>query len=220
MRIANILFDLDGTLVDSSPGIEYSAAAAITAVLPERALADLRQLIGPPIRQMMAQALNIAESGVLDRLEHNFRVSYDGGGWRKTVAYPGVAQMLSELLQAGVKNFIVTNKPVAPTQRILRALNLRRYFADVASLNATEPAFASKTEAAAYLISKHELNPEATILVGDSMDDARAAQACGLRFGAAAYGYGELHFRTELPVHIVLPAPCELISVIRTHNQI
>lgn len=220
MRIENVLFDLDGTLVDSVPGIEYSAMAAVSAVIPQREELSLRRLIGPPVREVLRQALNCDEPGTLDELERRFRVSYDSEGWQKTVAYDGVAEVLFWLSRANVKSFVITNKPIIPTRKILGALGFAGYFEEVVSLNSREPPFLSKAEAAGYLITKHGLKTETTIFVGDSIDDARAAKLCDLRFAAAAYGYGRPHTQYELPVHIVLPEPDKLVSVVTEHNHV
>ncbi len=213
-KTKNILFDLDGTLIDSFPGIEHSARVAVSAVMPERELPDLRRLIGPPIREVLRQAVNGAEPGMLDELERRFRTSYDDEGWRKSAAYHGVAEALSRLSHAKLKSFVVTNKPTLPAKRILRRLGLLEYFEEVISLNSRTPPFPSKAEAAMYLISMHGLNLSATLFVGDSLDDARAAQSCGLRFIAVTYGYGGLGSRCDLPVHATLNCMSRLVSVI------
>ncbi len=213
-KTENILFDLDGTLIDSFPGIEHSARAAVSAVMPERELPDLRRLIGPPIREVLGRAVSEAEPGTLDELERRFRTSYDEEGWRKSVAYRGVAETLSRLSHAKLKSFVVTNKPTLPAKRILGRLGLLEYFKEVISLNSRTPPFSSKAEAVTYLISRHGLNLPATLFVGDSVDDARAAQSCGLRFIAVTYGYGCLDSRCGFPVHAALNCMSRLVSVI------
>ncbi len=83
MKTENILFDLDGTLIDSFSGIEHSARAAIAAVMPQRELPDLRRLIGPPVREVLRRAVSEVGSEKLDELERRFRISYDTQGWKK-----------------------------------------------------------------------------------------------------------------------------------------
>jgi phosphoglycolate phosphatase len=106
-----VLFDLDGTLLNSIPGIAYSVAAAFRAAgLPERTL-DLRRLIGPPIRTILSRAAEATDDALLDELEWHFRVSYDSEGWGQTLCFPGVPELLETLKRNGHRLFIISNKP-------------------------------------------------------------------------------------------------------------
>jgi len=218
IKIENILFDLDGTLIDSLPGIEHSMRAAISAVVPQREVSDLRSLIGPPIREVLRRAVHDIESETLDALEREFRVNYDDQGWRKAVAYHGVTEVLSLLSHAKLKSFVVTNKPILPAKRILERLALSNYFEEVVSLNSQVPSFSSKAEAAAYVMTKHSLNASSTLFVGDSVDDARVAHLCGLRFAAVTYGYGRPDSQLDLPIYVTLDNMGGLASIIEGNH--
>jgi phosphoglycolate phosphatase len=180
-------------LVDSSPGVEYSSRAALRQVLPDREFADLREWIGPPIRAMFRRKFSDLDEATLDELERAFRASYDRDGWQKTAAYPGVAPTLARLAERGVKSFVVTNKPSVPTRRILEQLQLDKFFTEIVTPDSKSPPFTSKAEGVSCLLTHYFLNTRQTLLVGDSEDDDRAAQACGVLFLAAAYGYGDAH---------------------------
>ncbi len=185
-----IFFDLDGTLVDSAPGIQYGVAAAWNAVRPGPPCPDVRPLMGPPVREMFRRALPGAPEAMLAALERAFRAAYDGEGWKRTVPFAGVLPTLSVLNARGLACFGVTNKPQVPTQRILVHCGLAEHFRAFRSPDSRQPAFASKAEATQALLGEHGLAPAAACLVGDTVDDARAAQACGLRFFAFSGGYG------------------------------
>jgi phosphoglycolate phosphatase len=193
MPATAILFDLDGTLVDSLPGIEYSIHAALREVLPDREPVEPRGWIGPPIRAMFRRAFQDIDDATLNDLERAFRSSYDSEGWQKTVAYNGVAATLARLAEQGVRSFVVTNKPRIPTQRVLGQFNLLKFFTAVVTPDSKSPPFASKSEMVSYLLTHYSLKSRQTLLVGDSDDDDRAAQGCGLPFLAVAYGYGGAH---------------------------
>jgi phosphoglycolate phosphatase len=192
MRIMNLLFDLDGTLVDTLPGIEYSCRAAASAILPQREFPGLRGRIGPPIREIFQKIFLDLTPDTLDGLENRFRASYDTEGWLKSEAYPQVAETLTELRRREVRCFVVTNKPALATGRILEHVGLRQYFDQAVSPDSRPERFASKAEAIAYLLEQHELKCDDSWFVGDSKDDADAAKACTLRFIAVVYGYGEV----------------------------
>jgi len=189
MELSSILFDLDGTLVDTLPGIDYSCRAAVQAVLPNRKLENLRQRMGPPIREIFRQAFSSVEPIVLNQLEAQFRANYDTVGWQKSIAYPSVAETLAQLNDWHINCFVVTNKPSVPTERILSHLGLSKYIKEVTAPDSSSGTFSSKASAIKYLLSKYQLASEHTVVVGDSADDARAAQACHLRFVAVSYGY-------------------------------
>jgi phosphoglycolate phosphatase len=216
MRIEtdNILFDLDGTLVNTVPGIEYACRVAIEAVLRNRTIPDLRRYIGPPIRQVLSQVLPDADAETLDQLERRFRLCYDGDGWQKSFAYDGVIETLKQLATRGIRCFVVTNKPCLPTQKILQHLGMINYLAATLSANSKTPPFTSKAEMASYLIAHHDLEAAKTVLVGDSDDDANAALKCGLMFIAVSYGYGRAYTRRDQTVSVVLDRFDQLLEIV------
>ena len=118
--VRHVIFDLDGTLVDSLPGIAFSVDAALAACGLPQAGVDQAPLIGPPVREILAAVSGATSRELLDWMERSFRASYDAEGWRRTVCLPGVPDMLRRLMTGGVDLWIATNKPALPTGRILR----------------------------------------------------------------------------------------------------
>lgn len=186
----SVIFDLDGTLVDSLPGIEYSARTAIESVLPGVPMPDLKAIIGPPIAAMFARLWPDLDPEKMARLVAAFRSHYAEKGCLDSLPFPGVMDSLSRLQAAGLRMFVLTNKPAAPTKTILVALGLAEFFAGVLAPDSPESPFASKPDGARALMRRFALDADQTTLVGDGADDAAAAEACGFRFIAAAYGYG------------------------------
>lgn len=194
--IKNIIFDFDGTLVDSLSGIEISVREAIKNVFPNKKISNLRSLIGPPVEEVFASLLGEVEPILLARLVDEFRNHYDSMGFKKTVPFNQVEDTLKLLKENGVNSLIATNKPIKATIAILEWLALDQLFIDVISRD-SEPFFNSKTEITAFLLEKHDLNHKNTLYVGDSIDDALAAQALGLKFLYAQYGYGLINDKFE-----------------------
>ena len=201
MAITHIFFDLDGTLVHSFPGIAFSANSAVSRVLPDLTAPDFLPYIGPPIREIFRQALREENPEKLFLLEQAFRKSYDSEGWTKTTAFPGVAKTLGSLREANITCFVLTNKPHRPTQAILRHLGLETFFANVFTPDTRTPHFVSKVEAALDARDRMGLPAGKGMIVGDSLDDAAAAEACGFQFAAATSGYGTAHLQQRHPVH-------------------
>ena len=186
----NVIFDLDGTLVDSLPGIESSVRTAIRSVLPGVRMPDLKAVIGPPIATMFARLWPDLDPEKMALLVAAFRSHYAEKGCLDSLPFPGVPETLSRLHAAGMPLFVLTNKPAAPTKMILGALRMEEFFAGVLAPDSPESRFASKPDGALALMRRFALSPDQTTLVGDGADDAAAANACGFRFIAAAYGYG------------------------------
>ena len=212
MAITQLFFDLDGTLVDSFPGIAFSASAALAQTLPGRKAPDFMPFIGPPIREIFRRALPENDLKILDRLEQSFRASYNSEGWRKTRAYPGVEKVLAQVCQSGRVCRVLTNKPQQPARAILRQLGLDRFFDEVITPDLHQPGFSSKIEAALDAQRRHDLVGEKTIMVGDSADDGAAAAACGFKFAAATFGYGRAYEQCDHPVHCRLERFEDLLS--------
>ncbi len=186
----SVIFDLDGTLVDSLPGIEFSARTAIASVLPGVPMPDLKAVIGPPIATMFARLWPDLDPEKMALLVAAFRSHYLDKGCLDSSPFPGVMETLFLLQTAGMRMFVLTNKPAAPTKTILGALGVAEMFAAVLSPDSPESPFYSKPDGARALMRWFTLDPGQTTLVGDGADDAAAAEACGFHFIAAAYGYG------------------------------
>lgn len=217
--IANLIFDLDGTLLDSFPGIAYSAQEAMAQVLPGRKAPDFRPFIGPPIREIYRRALGETDEGILRQLEQAYRASYDFEGWRQTRTYPDVTETLQRLIEQDFICFVLTNKPRLPTLKILENLKLDCYFKAVMTPDMRTPCFTSKSEAAHGLCREFKLRAGETLLVGDSPDDAAAAADCGFAFAGVAFGYGNVHKSKNLTINFLLNNFRDLATILKTQNQ-
>ena len=190
MRYGNIIFDLDGTLVDSLAGIEASSRHAVNQCFPAKSLPPMRELIGPPIAKMFARLWPELNASELETLVASFRQHYNAEGCFLSELYPGVRETLRTLQEYGATMFVLTNKPRHATGLILEHLRVLSCFTALVSPDSQEPAFTAKREGAKLLREKYDLDPAATVLVGDGRDDAEAAEASGFSFLIAAYGYG------------------------------
>jgi phosphoglycolate phosphatase len=179
---------------------------------PGAELPDLRPFVGPPIREIFRLALNVEDSVMLEGLEASFRRHYNSEGWLQTVAYADVLQTLTVLSAADVRLGVVTNKPQVPTRSILAHLDLARFMEIVVTPDLVSPAYSNKTQALAAALSSQSLIPRRSLFVGDSCDDAAAAAACGTRFAAVTYGYGDACLQTAHPIHLKLDSLGDLFS--------
>ncbi len=187
---ADILFDLDGTLIDSSPGILASFGRILAADGLRPAVPLEASLIGPPLAVTLRQVSGIEDEAALARLVEAFKQDYDTAGYLATEVFPGVVAGLAQLAAAGARLFIVTNKRLVPTRRILEALGLAPFFAGIHTRDETEPMAPSKTVVTQRVVARYGIERSRAFFVGDSDEDATAARENGLAFIHAAYGYG------------------------------
>lgn len=190
LRFSNLIFDLDGTLVDSSAGIAASIRYAVAETFPSLVVPSIDRFIGPPIAKMFAQMWPHFAPAELDALVAAFREHYDTHGSAESRLYPRVCETLQVLRELEATMFVLTNKPLRATQNILKQTAVADFFEEIISPDAVDPAFASKTAGAEYLRARHLLEGARTAVIGDGQDDAAAAGACGFTFIFARYGYG------------------------------
>jgi phosphoglycolate phosphatase len=196
----SIIFDLDGTLIDSLPGIEFSMREAFATLdLPMRRT-DIRELIGPPIRTILARVGAIDDAQNLDKLESAFRTSYDSLGWCQTACFPGVEAALRMMRAREWRLFIVTNKPEKIALQILEHLRILHYFESVLTRDSHPGAVFGKHDMVRALMETDCIEPESCILAGDTMEDARAAAKAGIEFAHMTYGYGRIDEDASVPV--------------------
>jgi phosphoglycolate phosphatase len=187
----NILFDLDGTLIDSAPGIEESFYHAYLKVYNEHCPKIITTFIGPPIDQVLT-AVN--GEGNLDTIKHfidAFKQHYDNEGYKKSKLYDDVEWVLDFLLENKLNIFIATNKREKPTKLILEYLSIGKYFTGIYCPDILEEKFKNKTELISHLLESHSLQLNETIMIGDTMHDGKAADENKLDFAMVEYGYGQ-----------------------------
>ena len=209
-----VLFDLDGTLVDSAPDLA-GAANRLRADhgLPPLPLAQLRPMVGSGARGMVGVAFGVAPGDArFEPLRDAFLAHYEAGLLERTRPFDGVEAMLSALEAAGLPWGIVTNKATRFTTPIVAGLGLARRAA-VVVCGDTTPHAKPHPEPLWHAARALGLAPEGVVYVGDDLRDAQAAKAAGMAMVAATWGYlgvGE-------PVHawgadVLLDAPGRLVD--------
>jgi phosphoglycolate phosphatase len=199
-----ILFDLDGTLVDSLPGIEFSVGEAFSRCNLPLAKKSLRELIGPPIRTILSRAGNVREESSLDALEHAFRVSYDAEGWRKTICFPDVDGVLRMMRGRGHRLFVISNKPRHASLQILKRERILQYFDAVITRDSRAPNYGGKGEMIGALLAEHGVIEKDCVMVGDTAEDGKAAAAAGIKYVQMTHGYGAVGQLATIPVAVTL----------------
>jgi phosphoglycolate phosphatase len=188
--IGAVMFDLDGTLVHSSPGVLASFRKTFDAEGVTAVQAIDESVIGPPLLTTLARLTAIDDADRLQQLAHTFKATYDTDGVLFADPYPGLAGVLEALTAAGREVFIVTNKRLSPARMIAERLGMMPRLAGVYALDSFTPPAARKRNVIQHLLAERGISASSAVMVGDSVDDADAAAANGVPFIAVTYGYG------------------------------
>lgn len=190
MKYKNILFDLDGTLIDSAPGIVESFSFAFNKIYGVECIKDIKPLIGPPINEVLHTVNGETDSLVIKEFVDAFKLHYDNEGFKKSQLFENVSEVLKSLINDKLELYIATNKRKKPTNLILEYLNLNQYFKGVYCPDSFELIFENKTKLVHNLITSFTLEKSESLFVGDTSHDGIAAIANGLDFALVEYGYG------------------------------
>ena len=187
--VRTCIFDLDGTLIDSRPGIAWAAEQAAQRAAPGARLVGLDSAIGARALQLFTQCLPEQPPDVIAAVIAEFRHVYDGEGWRMADVYDGVPELLRDLVRQGISLCIVTNKPALPTRQILEATGLAPLIDEAVSPD-TADGGGDKKSALRALVERRAIDGPSAVYVGDTSEDHEAARHAGVRFVGVSYGYG------------------------------
>jgi len=185
-----ILFDLDGTLVDSAADI----AEALNDLLAEEArtpysLAEVKRMVGEGVVRLMEKAFG--ETAHAAERAERFMAIYTPRSARLTVPVDGAFAALDHFKTLGVPLAVCTNKPDEAAREVLESLGLAAYFREIIGGSSGLP---RKPDPASLLEAARRLGaePAHTLMIGDSLPDVMAARAAGMRVVVVDSGYGEI----------------------------
>jgi phosphoglycolate phosphatase len=145
---------------------------------------------------------------LIDRLFQLFREDYDTQGYQQSLIYPGIDGVLRRLSETGKMLFVVTNKRMVPTRKILRMYGWVDLFRGIHALDAGPIIFSCKADMIGHVLQQYTIEPADAVMIGDTTEDAEAAHANNLPFHGVAWGYGGLTRGQNLSV---LGQPNELL---------
>ena len=209
-----VLFDLDGTLTDPKLGITRCIQHALGMLGESVPDADaLEWCIGPPLHQSFARILNTDSSSRIGEAMGHYRARFRETGMFENSLYPAIPGVLGALRASDLRLFVATSKPWVFARPIIEHFGLGDYFEAVhgAELDGTR---ADKSALIEFILDRHGLCADETVMVGDRSHDIAGARSRGVPSIGVTYGYGGRDELERAGAHFVVDSPTELIALI------
>jgi phosphoglycolate phosphatase len=215
---AAVLFDLDGTLVDSLPGI----ADAYRVVLSELALddlddADLTQFVGPPIREVLGSHYGL-EGLRLEQGVQRFREHYGSNGLLEFDTYPGIDDLLDTLYRRGLRLAIATSKMTTMADQVIEHAGWSGYFSFIGGAEADSSRYL-KEDVLRWALDHVADEVPALAMVGDRAADIAAARSLGLTAVGVTWGYGSHEELEQAGANVIVATTPELLETLVELDQ-
>lgn len=197
-KYSTILFDLDGTVIDSGEGVTNSVIYSLDkfGIRVEDKTA-LKRFIGPPLVYSYKNFYGFDDEKATKAIEY-YREYYTAKGIFEGYIYDGVEELLIKLKNAQKRIILATSKPEKFAKMILERANLAKYFDFIAGATLDEKTRNTKEDVLQYAIKEANIDTSSSIMIGDRFYDIEGARAFGMPCIAVLYGYGD---RDELEKH-------------------
>jgi phosphoglycolate phosphatase len=209
--VRSVLLDLDGTLVDSRPGIVASCSAALRGLGHDPGEA-LDIAIGPPLEDILRTLLQTYGDDRVDEAVVTYRQHYGQSGLLGSEPYPGIRGALQALQSAGLRIYLATSKRETFARRILENLKLTTYFDGIHG-SVPNGTLDHKPELLAHILSEQDVSASHSLMVGDRRHDIVGARAVGMRSLGVLWGYGSRHELETAGADQLVERPADLARV-------
>ena len=211
--IANVFFDLDGTLTDPKKGITRCIQHALKKLNhPPGHLSNLTQFIGPPLRATFARLLCSDDKDLIEKAVGYYRERFADVGLFENEIYPEIKELLTYLCRSYYL-YVVTTKPEVFAKRIVRHFDLERYFRAVFGPT-LDGRFDDKGELIGSILQELSLAPGDTLMIGDRREDIVAGKSNRTRTIGVTYGYGSREEIAAAQPDYICQRPSDIREVI------
>lgn len=187
---STILFDLDGTLTDSSQGIISSIIYALEKFdINDYDMSLLKKFLGPPLHESFEKFMGFDKEKSLQAVKF-YREYFSSKGLLENEVYAGVNDLLQNLKENGKTLVVATSKPQPFTDKIMEHFDLAKYFDFIAGSN-MDTTRSKKAEVIEYALSECNIKDKSkVVMIGDRAEDMIGAQSVGIDSIGVEYGYG------------------------------
>jgi len=216
--LSHLLLDLDGTLTDPKEGIVRSIQYALRKMgRPVLNSEDLDWCIGPPLRELFSKLIDSTDEALIEQTVAVFRERFATTGKYENQVYPGVAEMLTQLAQAGYNLYLATAKAAVYSRDILEHFDLSQYFDGIYG-SELDGRLSNKSELIEMILEQEAIQPERAMMIGDRRHDIEGAKHNGVRTGGVTYGYGSAEELTAAGADILFHSPAEIARFLTKEN--
>ena len=209
--MALVLFDLDGTLIDSEIGITRSMTHALNALDVESPSQEvLRSWIGPPLHASFLTVLGDDEVRI-DRAVSHYRERFNEIGWSEHAIYPGIVELVATLVARGNRLAVVTSKYEEQARRIVDHLPFGKAF-DAVYGPAPDARSSEKAALVARALKARNRSQDRTVMIGDRRFDIEGARANSIRSIGVLWGFGGAEELREAGADHIVATPAELLE--------
>lgn len=186
-----ILFDFDGTLMDTSEGVFHSFDKVVERYGLKADKSVYSSMIGPPLRESFSQTLALPQSEIQNAIE-TYREYYCEKGLFEARVYDGITDLLQKLRAAGKSVFVATSKPELYARQILERKGMLELFDFVGGSDEAETERASKADVIRYVLESNGISgrKEQCLLIGDRKYDVEGAHEAGISCAGILWGFG------------------------------
>lgn len=183
-----VIFDLDGTIADTSPGIFNSIRYAQRMMnLPHLSEVQMRSHVGPPIEESYNRNFGLTGEKLSKAIEYHKEYAVKQG-YKELLVYDGIVPLLTTLKKAGIMTAVATLKAHSTAVKIFENLNISDRFNVIIGADPDNPK--SKSQMIDHCMNTLVISKSETVLIGDSKYDAIGAEKSGIDFIAVTYGFG------------------------------
>ncbi len=209
-----ILFDFDGTLMDTSEGV-YKSFDNVVAHYKLNISKDVYStMIGPPLIESFSKTLKIPESEIQNAMAV-YREYYSKQGMFEASVYDGVVELIKKLKASEKKVFVATSKPEIYAKQILEKKGILDLFDFVGGSDLEEKVRVEKVDIVKYVLKENKIkNKEKCILIGDRKFDIAGAHAAGIKCAGILWGFGSRKEFEEYSADFILETPNDVAKFI------
>ena len=210
-KFTNILFDFDGTICDTSPGIFASMQKVCAHYNLSFGLDTFAKMIGPPLQESFTKIFHLPESEVRNAIKV-YRDYYAAEGMFLCEPYKGVQELIHELRANGMRIFVATSKPEEYTRKIIERKGLSELFDFVGGADMEEKSRIDKVDVINYVLDENRISDkrESVLMIGDRFYDINGAHKANLKAAGILWGFGDRAEMEKCGADFIFETPQEL----------
>lgn len=213
MEKKHVLFDLDGTIIDSGLGIKSGILYSLKAIgINDVNENILNEFIGPPLKDSYMKFFNLSEKEAIN-IVNIYREYYSEQGIYQASLYKGIETVILDLKSKGNDIILATSKPEIFAKKILDHFNLFEYFNFIGGAT-LDNKISHKNQVLEYVLNEFHINPKDGFMIGDTKYDILGGKLFSLNTIGVTYGYGSLEELKEVNADNIVTTPLDILKYI------